>query len=78
MTTPIPGRVSLHSTTLAAADYDAGQRALQLDFCDGSRYVYSGVAPDLYSELLTADSKGCFFNRHIRGHFSYAKLSSEN
>lgn len=78
MTAPIPDRVSLHSTTLASAGYDAGPRTLQLDFRDGSRYVYSGVAPDLYHELLTADSKGCFFNRHIRGHFPYAKVSSEN
>ena len=78
MTTPIPGRVSLQSTTLASAGYDVGQRTLQLDFHDGSRYVYSGVTSDLYHELLTADSRGCFFNRHIRGHFPYAKVSSQN
>jgi len=32
----------------------------------------------IYYELLTADSKGCFFNRHIRGHSPYARVSSEN
>ena len=68
MTTTIPGHAHLESTTLAAA---------QLDFRDGTRYVYSGVGPDLYRGLLSAVSKGSFFNRHIRGHFPYAKLSAK-
>jgi hypothetical protein len=78
MTTPTPGCVSLDSTTLAAAAYDAGCQVLRLDFRNGTRYVYSGVAPSLYDDLLRAVSKGFFFNRHIRGHFPYAKLPAEN
>jgi hypothetical protein len=78
MTTTIPGHAHLESTTLAAAAYDDGCGQLQLDFRDGTRYVYSGVGPDLYRGLLSAVSKGSFFNRHIRGHFPYAKLSAKN
>jgi len=63
-------RVSLGSTTLAGASYDR--------FRDGTRYTYSGIAPNLYRELLRATSKGSFFNRHIRGHFPYAKTVPEN
>ena len=72
------GRVSLDSTTLAAAAYDDRRGQLQLDFCDGARYVYSGVAPDLFRDLLCAPSKGSFFNQHIRGCFACAKLIPEN
>lgn len=78
MTTPTPGCVSLDSTTLAEAAYDARSQKLQLNFRDGTRYVYSGIAPSLYSHLLRAASKGLFFNRHIRDHFPYAKLPAEN
>ena len=78
MTAPTPPRVSLDSTTLAATAYDDRRGELQLDFRDGTRYLYSGVTADLYRDLLCATSKGSFFNRYIRSHFSYAKLSPEN
>lgn len=78
MTTPTLGRVSMNSKTLAAAAYDDCSEKLQLDFRDGTRYVYSGVAPGLYRDLLCAVSKGFFFNRYIRDHFSYAKLPAQN
>jgi len=76
--TPTPGCVHLNSTTLAAAAYDDRSEKLQLDFRDGTRYVYFGVAPDLYRDLLSAVSKGFFFNRHIRNRFHHAKLPAEN
>jgi hypothetical protein len=78
MNTPPSGPVSLDSTTLAAAAYDDCDEKLQLDFHDGTRYVYSGVTPELYLNLLCATSKGRFFNQYIRSHFPHAKLSIEN
>ena len=61
------------SKTLAAAVYDASQAALQLDFRDGSRYVYSSVPPELFRGQLAATSKGRFFNQHIRCVLPYSK-----
>jgi hypothetical protein len=78
MTTATEGRVSLDSTTLAAAAYDGRCERLELDFRDGTRYAYTGVPPNLYLDLLRADSKGSFFNRHIRGRFPCVKTDSEN
>jgi hypothetical protein len=77
MVATIP-RVDLTSTSLAAATYDDHHRQLQLDFLDGSQYVFFGVPVELYRHLLCSTSKGSFFNRYIRGHFPYAKLSIEN
>jgi len=70
--------VSLDSTTLAAAAYDDRRETLQLDFRDGTRYMYSGIAPNLYHELLRASSKGSFFNQHIRNDFPYVKIAPKN
>jgi len=57
MTATTPGPVRLDSTTLAAVAYDDRRGELQLDFRDGARYAYSGVAPDLFRDLLCATSK---------------------
>ena len=78
MTATTSGRVTMDSTTLSAVAYDNRGGELQLDFRDGARYVYSGVAPELFRELLRAPSKGSFFNRYIRGRFPYGKLMAEN
>lgn len=78
MTAPTLGRVRLASTTVTAAAYSDSSRQLELEFGDGTRYVYSGVTERLYRNLLHAVSKGTFFNQYIRGHFPYVKLSIEN
>jgi hypothetical protein len=78
MTAPTLGSIRLASTTLAAAAYGDSNCQLELEFVDGRRYVYSGVPESLYRDLLSAVSKGTFFNEHIRGHFPYAKLPIEN
>lgn len=77
MTTLTRARVQLDSTTLKAAAYDDSEN-LELAFCDGTRYQYSGVAPSLYQDLLAAASKGSFFNRYIRNCFPYVKLPAQN
>jgi len=67
MTATTPRRVNLDSTTLAAVVYDDCRAELQLDFRDGARYAYSGIAPELFRDLLCATSKGSFFNRLSAG-----------
>ena len=76
--TATPGRVLLDSTTLAAAIYDDCHHRLHLEFCDGNRYEYSEVMPELFRGLLCATSKGSYFNLYIRGRFPYVKLGPEN
>ena len=75
---PISDRVDFDSTTLASATYDHQQNQLQVDFRDGSRYTYSAVTPAVFQDLVTSPSKGKFFNRQIRGRFSYARQLAEN
>lgn len=68
----------LMSKTLTAAVYDDFQETLQLDFRDGSRYVYSEVHPDLFHAMLAAPSKGRFFNQHIRPVLRCRKAAPES
>jgi KTSC domain len=59
------------STTLAAVDYDPSAQMLWLEFRSGAVYRYCDVPLAVYQSLLTAPSKGAYFNRHIRGRFEY-------
>jgi hypothetical protein len=69
-------RVPVDSQLLSWVDYDASRRQLRVSFRSGERYLYFQVPASCYRELLEADSKGAFFNRHIRNRFSFQHLSS--
>ena len=66
--------VPVESTLLASVSYDASQSILDLEFCDGSIYRYFAVPTTVLNQLLAADSKGSFFNRHVRNCFQHTCL----
>jgi hypothetical protein len=41
---------------------------------EGALYRYFAVPQAVFEELLTATSKGAYFNRHIRNHFRYQRI----
>lgn len=70
----LPLRVTVQSRLLAGIAYDPDQFVLQLEFRGGTRYQYFHVPRQTYQELLRADSKGAYFNRHVRSVFRHARL----
>jgi hypothetical protein len=72
MTPTQAGPVAVDSSLLAKVSYDADQSVLQLWFCDGAIYRYFRVPAAISDDLLTAESKGTYFNRAIRDCFRYA------
>jgi hypothetical protein len=68
-------RVPLDSSSLAWVQYDPALRHLEVEFRNGERYLYFQVPPRRYQNLLDADSKGAFFNRHIRNRFAFKQLT---
>lgn len=69
--------VTVRSSSLAKVAYDGRRAMLQLVFRDGTAYQYAGVPLGTYHELLRADSKGAYFNHHIRNRFPHAVLPVE-
>ena len=67
-------RITLHSSLLQAARYQPQKPLLELEFCDGSVYHYFDVPEDTLKELLRAQSKGAYFNLHIRKRFHSTKI----
>lgn len=62
-------RLPVDSSTLAWVRYSSAQRLLQLGFHTGKVYEYLDVPVTTFQELLGANSKGRYFNLHIRNHF---------
>jgi hypothetical protein len=62
-------RLPIDSSTLSWVGYSSAQRLLQLGFHSGKVYEYLDVPLRTFQELLDADSKGRYFNVHIRNHF---------
>ena len=61
---PIP-----NSSALGGAGYDAETQTLQIVFRNGSGANYSNVPPDVFEELMNADSPGKYYTANIRGQF---------
>ncbi|MEU4534405.1 KTSC domain-containing protein [Streptosporangium sp. NPDC023825] len=54
-----------------AMGYNHQARELRIKFRDGARYVYYGVPPDVWEEILGADSVGKYMNDHIVHSYMY-------
>ena len=66
--------VDLQSTSLSAATYQEQSASLELVFRSGAIYRYIGVSAQVYQELLQSESKGRYFNQHIRNRFRYSHI----
>jgi hypothetical protein len=64
---------SVESSTLTTVAYDSNLETLQLQFRDGSIYSYSRIPAKIYEALLSAPSKGTYFNSNIRGKFAHQR-----
>lgn len=62
------------SSALREVKYDPRSHSLEVRFVTGRTYRYSNVPPELYDDLIKADTKGAFFYAHIRDRFPYREL----
>ena len=64
------------SSLIRDARYWPDERALELCFATGRRFLYLGVPPTLAEDFVEASSKGRFFNQAIKGRFVCHELAS--
>jgi len=62
------------STIIRRFDYRPEQRALEVLFTTGRRYLYQDVPPEAAAAFRAAFSKGRHFNAGIRGRYPYKEL----
>lgn len=59
---------------MLAAVYDSSEATLELAFRTGANYRYSGIPAEIYQQLSLAESKGRYFNNHIRNRFACLRI----
>jgi len=68
-------RESVISTELRSVGYEAGALILEVEFRTGGIYHYFGVPASAHAALMSAPSKGRYFNAYIKGFYSYQRMS---
>jgi hypothetical protein len=59
--------IAVDSSVIRAVGYDGS--TLTVEFHSGRVYDHPNVPYHLYIGLMQADSKGAYYNRHIRGKY---------
>ncbi len=68
-------RTSVSSSNLKSVGYDAGSHILEIEFNHGGIYQYFDVPSTVYEALMSAASKGTYFDQNIKnGGYRYAKV----
>lgn len=64
---------SVESSTISGVHYDEAERRLHIRFKNGGEYSYADVDPGVHDDLMSAESIGKHFHKHIRGKFETRK-----
>lgn len=59
----------VNSSAITSVGYDSAKRILLLEYTNGRTYHYLKVPPDIYEDLMSADSIGEFVNLEIKPHY---------
>ena len=67
-------RQVVESSSLRSMGYDRATATLEVEFTNGGVYRYADVPPELWSAFRNSDSKGKFFQDHVREHFETTRV----
>jgi hypothetical protein len=64
----------VQSSNIVRTQYDTITKKMIAEFKNGSRYEYSDVPHQTYTQFRMAESQGNFFNKNISKAHTYKKL----
>ncbi len=73
VTSRIP-RESVASKGIASIGYSKRLHILEIEFVNGAVYRYLEVAPSVYRDLMSADSKARYYDRNIKGNYPSVRV----
>ncbi len=62
---------------MKSVGYNAGKEILEIEFDSGAIYQYIGVGKEVKEGLMSAESKGRYFNNEIRDNYEYIQLKGK-
>ena len=67
-------RKRVDSSVIAEVGYDDERALLEVEFKTGRVYHYLDVPPEVFEELIAADSVGGYFNEQIRRGYAAVRV----
>ena len=67
-------RTKVKSSSIRSVGYNRKDEQLEIEFVNLSIYLYYNVPDFRFDDLLSASSKGKYFNRYIKNKYRYKKL----
>lgn len=67
--------ISVDSSTVEEIGYDPSTKELLVNFKSGGSYKYLDVPHSTFNSLITASSVGSYLHQHIKGSYTYEKIS---
>lgn len=58
--------IRVSSSAISAVGYDHDTQQMRIKFVQGSTYTFCRVPHHIFEGLLSAGSKGTYYDRHIR------------
>lgn len=68
-------RITVESDYLRSVGYDSDNQVLEIEFQRGDTYQYRNVPVEVYTELMSANSHGKYFNGYIKNTYPYQRLN---
>ena len=62
------------SPMIRSVGYDERHSLLEIEFTSGKIYQYEAVPEEVYRGLMSAGSKGRYFDEQINGRFRYSRM----
>lgn len=70
----IPELTPVSSSNIDSIGYDEQNQEVYVRFLNGSLYVYKGVPPHEYENLMQAPSHGSYLNRSFKNVYPYERI----
>lgn len=67
-------RMLVISSMIRSVEYDERHSLLEIEFTSGKIYHYEAVPEEVYRGLMSAGSKGRYFEEQINGRFRYSRM----
>lgn len=63
---------------IRSVGYDSSRSLLEIEFASRKIYRYDNVPEDVFQRLLSAGSKGHYFEEEIEGRYQYRRVNRES
>jgi hypothetical protein len=68
-------RLPVESSLIRSVGYDLDSSILEVEFAEeGRTYEYYDVPLSVYQELMEAESKGSYFNDHVKDVYPFERV----